>query len=881
MPTLSHRLIVLILPLVISLLLINTALAETNSEKTALSSQQLVQQLIDSDPEYQAWERQYQPVRPGFDMVNFEQVQDGVTLDNAPITRVWLEFKPGTENDPVPVYRYVIKPVKNITAEEIIERQAGMFMDQHADFPVGQWLPDYPVWPRKAFPAKVPDKVTEGAIITDWHYCADCFEARHSSEAMRTQILQWMREGRSDKIEDALNVERIRFGSEAAYTQAMVESYQKNDPSITLESLQERWGAISVTLGVVTGTQTIEKERTILSCRLAALEETGEDRQAPREIAASEKQRVVKQLIDNDPGYQAWEARYQPKSAGNDLVNFERVQDDVVLENARIVRVWLEFKPDTEYDAVPPVYRYVIKPVKNITAQEIIQRQAGMFMDQHAEFPVGSWSRDIPTYYKKAFPAKVPDTVTDGAVITDWQYCPDCFYGKQSSQALRTQNIKSMREKRCDIVDNARNVERIKFGSEAAYVQAIVDTYQEDDPSVTVTLESLKERWGDFSMSLGVITGEQEIQKEQTILKRRIVSVQNAGEAHAAFLEDDYYPLSFDGWATSQGCLQETKGYTYRRMQKPNEVIDHNIRYLECRSKALETFDLTAYQQAYSALNQKEEQLLDEAGLVYDYVRKPAKTVITPEKMMDQAISRIEYAAKMIDQAQHQIDSDAEYRAKRAEQQKHKAEHEAWSRAHWANTLNSIQQSNQIIADRLNATDRMIAQTRAMNNYSSGTTYSDSSNARRSVDKARQNVAKAKSRAQQASESAAQARQKALSQPAKVASTQSDTSASSTAQQAKPEPERQPNRMVGSGRDYEMYGSTEVYHPYDTAVDLAKTNLRNKAAKFCTSSYKADITWGETNCKKSEHADTYQCTVGGLINCWEQRCDSEFCGTRN
>lgn len=93
--------------------------------------------------------------------------------------------------------------------------------------------------------------------------------------------------------------------------------------------------------------------------------------------------------------------------------------------------------------------------------------------------------------------------------------------------------------------------------------------------------------------------------------------------------------------------------------------------------------------------------------------------------------------------------------------------------------------------------------------------------------------------------------------------------------------EEKPNQMVGSGRDYEMYGSTEVYHPYDTAVDLAKTNLRNKAAKFCNSSYKADITWGETNCKKSEQADTYQCSVGGLINCWEQRCDSEFCGTRN
>jgi hypothetical protein len=873
MPNLSHRTITLMLPLVITLLFINISLAGTES-----SSKQLVKQLIDRDPEYQAWASRYQPKRPGTDMVNFEQVQDGVTLDNAPITRVWLEFKPGTENDPVPVYRYVIKPVKNITAEEIIERQAGMFMDQHADFPVGQWLPDYPVWPRKAFPAKVPDKVTEGAIITDWHYCADCFEARHSSEAMRTQILQWMREGRSDKIEDALNVERIRFGSEAAYTQAMVESYQKNDPSITLESLQERWGAISVTLGVVTGTQTIEKERTILACRLAALEKTGEDRQATPETVPSEKQRAVKQLIDSDPGYQAWEARYQPKSAGNDLVNFEQVQDGVSLENAPIVRVWLEFKPGTEYDAVPPVYRYVIKPVKNITAQEIIQRQAGMFMDQHARFPVAPWSPDIPYFYMKSFPAKVPDTVTDGAVITDWQYCPDCFYGTHSSQPMRTKHIQWMRKKRCDLVDNARNVELIKFGSEAAYVQAKVDTYQKDDPSVTVTLESLKERWGDFSMSLGVITGEQEIQKEQAILKRRIVSVQNAGAAHAAFLEDEYYPLSFDGWATSQGCLQETKGDTYDRMPNPNEVIDHNIRYLECRSKALETFDLASYQQAYTALNQKEEQLLDEAGLVYDYVRKPAKTVITPEKMMDQAISDIEYAAEMIDEAQYQIDSDAE---RRAERQKRKAEHEAWSRAHWANTLNSIQQSNQIIADRLNATDRMIAQTRAMNNYSSGTTYSDSSNARRSVDKARQNVAKAKSRAQQASESAAQARQKALSQPAKVASTQSDTSASSTAQQAKPEPEKQPNRMIGSGRDYEMYGTTEVYHPYDTAVDLAKTNLRNKAAKFCNSSYKADITWGETNCKKSEHADTYQCSVGGLINCWEQRCDSEFCGTRN
>ena len=95
-------------------------------------------------------------------------------------------------------------------------------------------------------------------------------------------------------------------------------------------------------------------------------------------------------------------------------------------------------------------------------------------------------------------------------------------------------------------------------------------------------------------------------------------------------------------------------------------------------------------------------------------------------------------------------------------------------------------------------------------------------------------------------------------------------------------PAPEPNRYVGAGRDYRYTGSSGTYYRQDLAVDLAKTNLRNQAAAFCNSTYKAEIRWGESHCKASRGApDEYLCTIDALVNCYVNPCDQAFCGTRD
>ena len=95
-------------------------------------------------------------------------------------------------------------------------------------------------------------------------------------------------------------------------------------------------------------------------------------------------------------------------------------------------------------------------------------------------------------------------------------------------------------------------------------------------------------------------------------------------------------------------------------------------------------------------------------------------------------------------------------------------------------------------------------------------------------------------------------------------------------------PTPEPNRYVGAGRDSPFTGTSTTYYSQSTAIDLAQTNLRNQAAAFCESSYKAEIRWGDPSCEaSSSSANQYLCTVDAMVNCYVNRCDQAFCGTRN
>ena len=125
------------------------------------------------------------------------------------------------------------------------------------------------------------------------------------------------------------------------------------------------------------------------------------------------------------------------------------------------------------------------------------------------------------------------------------------------------------------------------------------------------------------------------------------------------------------------------------------------------------------------------------------------------------------------------------------------------------------------------------------------------------------------------------ARSPAANTAATTGSTGNSTTLAAT-QTAVTPPTPEPNRYVGAGRDYPFTGTSTTYYSQSTAIDLAQTNLRNQAAAFCESSYKAEIRWGDPSCEASSSSvNQYLCTVDAMVNCYVNRCDQAFCGTRN
>jgi len=90
------------------------------------------------------------------------------------------------------------------------------------------------------------------------------------------------------------------------------------------------------------------------------------------------------------------------------------------------------------------------------------------------------------------------------------------------------------------------------------------------------------------------------------------------------------------------------------------------------------------------------------------------------------------------------------------------------------------------------------------------------------------------------------------------------------------------NRYAGAGRDYHFKGQSEQFFRYDLAVDLAQVNLENQASEFCGSSMKTEIRWGDPVCKEStSEKDNYKCFIEAKVNCYENFCETRFCGTEH
>ena len=59
----------------------------------------------------------------------------------------------------------------------------------------------------------------------------------------------------------------------------------------------------------------------------------------------------------------------------------------------------------------------------------------------------------------------------------------------------------------------------------------------------------------------------------------------------------------------------------------------------------------------------------------------------------------------------------------------------------------------------------------------------------------------------------------------------------------------------------------------------SETEIMNKAAEYCSSSYKSEISWSDhlTNCRHK--SGEYRCKMYATVNCLSESCGSRFCGT--
>jgi hypothetical protein len=524
-----------------------------------------------------------------------------------------------------------------------------------------------------------------------------------------------------------------------------------------------------------------------------------------------------------------WLDQDAPKGRENILIDYDNVQSDKRPSSStdEIILAYREFQPITHESHRYPeqLYRYVLKPVRGITAEKILKQGKGKYIVDND----GKWT----------YPALMPDTVTDGTVTTDWQFCFQCFGGRSNSHHNLTvadlTRIKA--ENRYSSSETPRTkIRKLSFLSK----------------------EKVAGIWG-----LGqnpVLTGKvasealEGYRAQKATLMAEINGIDNHKQAYEDFIKNTYRPLTFKGWAKTQGCAAEPVGYKWYgddRVGNDNEALRENRRFINCTSKALETYDLAAYINQYSNLKVKEKTLRDN---IKGYQQSEYRVKIhSAERMMDDAVADLEFASR-------QIEEVFEQRRLNAEVAQARAQNEAWADQEIRNSVNAVQWRNEEVNQVLESNRRMIAQIKFQ--------------ARSHANHAKQ---KAQAQSRQIAKRGSEQNQSSTS------SQTNNTEAGENTKQAvrKSEPvQPSANRILDSARDYKMTGTSTSYYGQNTAIDLAQTNLKNQAAKFCGDTFRTQITWSEPHCEQHETDETYMCSQNGLVNCWQQRCRTEYCGNQ-
>jgi len=518
--------------------------------------------------------------------------------------------------------------------------------------------------------------------------------------------------------------------------------------------------------------------------------------------------------VNPSPELVRWLDKSAPKERQNILIDYDNSQSDRRPSSSsdEIILAYREFKSIPNTRPFEQLYRYVLKPVKGITAEQIIEEGKGKY--------IADWRSASENQY----PAHMPDKVTNGTVTTDWHFCFECFGGRSKSPSHMSLG------------------ELTRINHE--------NRYRASRPKIT-RIDRLfflgKEKMDEMkAISSGKAASEalESYQAQKVTLMAAMNDIKENKKAYSDFSKNTYRPLTFKGWAKKQGCAAEPVGYKWYgddRVGNDNEALRENRRFINCTSKALETYDLAAYINQYSNLKDREKTLRDN---IKGYQQSEYRVKIhSAEQMMDDAVADLEFASKQIERVYDQ-------RRLNTEMAQAQAQNEAWADQEVRNSMNSVQQINDQVDQVMEDNRRMIAQINSQ---------------------VRANTNKTKHISDQTNNTGT----KASSDPATVKSEPAQQDADS-----KESKQKLANKIVDSARDYKMTGTSTTYYGQDTAIDLAQTNLRNQAAKLCGDTFKTQITWSEPNCKKHESDDTYMCLQNGLVNCWKQRCEAEYCGTQ-
>lgn len=491
---------------------------------------------------------------------------------------------------------------------------------------------------------------------------------------------------------------------------------------------------------------------------------------------------------------------------------------ELISGDTPVLLAWIEF---SQTDQLIPLYRYVIQPLKAITAQDLLAQ--GKYI-----------SNATPRINN--LPAQTPAKVTNGAVVTDWQFCYDCF-STVPLDKLTPAGIANLREQ-VEKTMASKPLDRLIF----------INTPKE--------AQYLKSR-----SSVTVYTGAEAMQQQSLLaehvsgLTSDIANASRYDELYREFTEVEHKPLTLAYQAAKAGCPTDranTREISGDRRSIANTVIRINTHYIECNSKVLESYDPALLEAKYDYLSTREEMLWERSS------KTERHRVRRPEKMIDSVIGTINDAIEGLQSAYDNLELADRLDARDREL-------EAFSQQQWNNTLNSIQGRNESIKAQQQQIQRIIRNTQR-----------------------KRHTAPEKKQYSAASPGPSSGSGSGSGRPDSIPGTDTASTSDSTnleavapVEEKSVQAEKKPNQYVGAGRDYPFTGTSGQFFNRELAVDLAQTHLMNQAAEFCGGGLKAEIRWAaQSYCKPSaSEKGNFKCTIDGMVNCYENFCDEPYCGT--